>query len=80
MPEDLALVGFDDLPLAVHFDPSLTTIAQPRMDLGMRAGNLLVNRIEGESSPPRHVVLPTSLRVRESCGARMRVRQAVAVM
>lgn len=78
VPEDLALVGFDDLPLAVHFDPPLTTIAQPRMDLGMRAGNLLVNRIEGGSGPSRHIVLPTSLSVRESCGARMRVRQAVA--
>ena len=80
VPKDLALVGFDDLPLAAHFDPPLTTIAQPRMDLGMRAGNLLVNRIEGESGPPRHIILPTSLSVRESCGARMRVRQAVAAM
>ena len=74
VPEDLALVGFDDLNFAEHLSPPLTTVAQPRMDLGLRAGNLLINRIEGQSGPPKHIELPTSLVVRESCGARLRVR------
>jgi DNA-binding LacI/PurR family transcriptional regulator len=74
VPEDLALVGFDDLPFAAHLSPPLTTVAQPRMDLGLRAGNLLINRIEGQVGPPRQIELPTSLVVRESCGARLRVR------
>ena len=74
VPEDLALVGFDDLNYAAHLSPPLTTVAQPRMDLGLRAGNLLINRIEGQVGPPRHIELPTSLVVRESCGARLRVR------
>jgi DNA-binding LacI/PurR family transcriptional regulator len=74
VPEDLALVGFDDLSFAAHLSPPLTTVAQPRMDLGLRAGNLLINRIEGLGGPTRHIELPTSLVVRESCGARLRVR------
>ena len=74
LPDELALVGFDDLNYAAHLSPPLTTVAQPRMDLGLRAGNLLINRIEGQVGPPRHIELPTSLVVRESCGARLRVR------
>ncbi len=76
VPEDLALVGFDDLNYAAHLSPPLTTVAQPRMDLGLRAGNLLINRIEGQGGPPRHIELPTSLVVRESCGARLHVRRS----
>jgi DNA-binding LacI/PurR family transcriptional regulator len=45
------------------------------MDVGLRAGHLLINRIEGHSGPPHHIELPTSLIVRESCGARQRVRR-----
>jgi GntR family transcriptional regulator of arabinose operon len=75
VPEDLALIGFDDLNFAVHLSPPLTTVAQPRMDVGLRAGHLLINRIEGHGGPPRHIELPTSLIVRESCGARLRVRR-----
>jgi DNA-binding LacI/PurR family transcriptional regulator len=78
VPEDLALVGFDDRDFAAHLSPPLTTVAQPRMDLGLRAGNLLINRIEGQVGPPKHIELPTSLAVRESCGARLRVRSATA--
>lgn len=74
VPEQLALVGFDDLSFAAHLSPPLTTVAQPRMDMGLRAGHLLINRIEGQSGPPKQIELPTSLIVRESCGARLRVR------
>lgn len=73
IPEDLALVGFDDLSYAPHLTPPLTTVMQPRMDIGMRAGNLLINRIEGQRGPSQQIALPTSLVVRESCGARLRV-------
>jgi GntR family transcriptional regulator of arabinose operon len=75
VPEDLALVGFDDLSFVAHLSPPLTTVAQPRMDLGLRAGHLLLNRIEGHGGSPRRIELPTSLIVRESCGARLRVRR-----
>jgi GntR family transcriptional regulator of arabinose operon len=79
IPEDLALVGFDDLPFAGHLNPSLTTIAQPRTELGVQAANLLLSRIEGKyNGPSRHIELPTNLVVRESCGARLRLRKAVS--
>jgi GntR family transcriptional regulator, arabinose operon transcriptional repressor len=77
VPEDLALVGFDDVSFAAHLNPPLTTLAQPRIDLGLRAGNLLINRIEGQTGPTAHVELLASLIVRESCGARLRIQQSV---
>ncbi|HLZ57373.1 MAG TPA: GntR family transcriptional regulator [Ktedonosporobacter sp.] len=76
IPEDLALVGFDDLSFAAHLTPPLTTVAQPLMDVGLRAGNLLISRIEGQITPPKRIELPTSLIVRESCGARLRVKRS----
>jgi GntR family transcriptional regulator of arabinose operon len=76
VPEDLALVGFDDLNFTAHLSPPLTTVAQPCLDLGLRAGNLLIDRIEGQTGAPKHIVLPTNLLVRESCGARVHVRGA----
>jgi DNA-binding LacI/PurR family transcriptional regulator len=76
VPEDLALVGFDDLNFTAQLSPPLTTVAQPCQDLGLRAGHLLINRIEGQTGAPKHIVLPTNLIVRESCGARVRVRAA----
>jgi GntR family transcriptional regulator, arabinose operon transcriptional repressor len=74
VPQDLAIVGFDDLSVAAHLSPPLTTVAQPRMDVGLRAGNLLINRIEGHSGPKKQIELPTSLIVRASCGARLLAR------
>ena len=74
VPEDLAIVGFDDLTYAAVTNPPLTTVAQPRTEVGVRAGHLLIDRIEGLSSAPKHIVLPTHLVVRESCGAKLRVR------
>ena len=76
VPEDLAIVGFDDLNVAEHVNPPLTTVLQPRMDVGLRAGNLLINRIEGQGGPKKHIELPTSLIVRASCGARLLVRRS----
>jgi GntR family transcriptional regulator, arabinose operon transcriptional repressor len=76
VPEDLAIVGFDDLNFAEHVNPPLTTVSQPRMDVGLRAGNLLINRIEGRGGPKKHIELPTSLMVRASCGARLLARRS----
>lgn len=77
IPDDLAVVGFDDLSFAAHLHPPLTTIAQPRMDIGLRAAHLLIDRIEGNTAPMKHIILPNSLVVRESCGARLRIQQSV---
>ena len=74
VPEDLALVGFDDLSFAAHLSCPLTTLAQQSSEMGMRAGTLLINRIEQQiSGVPKHIELPTNLIIRQSCGARLRV-------
>ncbi|NDJ76072.1 MAG: substrate-binding domain-containing protein [Chloroflexi bacterium] len=75
VPEDMALVGFDNLNMAAYLTPTLTTVEQLGVEMGLRAANLLIDRIEGYWAPPQHIVLPVSLIVRESCGARLHVRR-----
>jgi LacI family repressor for deo operon, udp, cdd, tsx, nupC, and nupG len=64
VPDDLAVVGFDDVPLASIFEPSLTTVAQPRRELGEQAMQLLLRRIQGEM--PASITLPHTLVARRS--------------
>ncbi len=78
IPEDIALVGFDNLRLTSQLHPPLTTVAQSCRDMGMRAANLLINRIEGQAGPPQHIELPTNLIIRESCGAHLHVKNLPA--
>jgi len=68
VPEDLSLVGFDDMDLVRHLEVPLTTVAQDTFALGQRATGLLIERIEGYRGPPRREVLPTRLRIRASTG------------
>lgn len=74
VPDQLALVGFDDMPFAATSKPPLTTVRQPIAEIGEAAARMLVELVEGESAAPRHIVLPTHLVVRESCGASQRIR------
>jgi DNA-binding LacI/PurR family transcriptional regulator len=79
IPEDLALVGFDDLSFAAHVSCPLTTVAQQGTEIGIRAGTLLINRIEHQiSDTSKHIELPTNLIIRQSCGARLRVSNATS--
>lgn len=66
VPDDLAVVGFDDVSWASALRPPLTVVTQPTYEIGRRAAELLLARIRGDVSPPQHLVLPTSLVVRES--------------
>jgi LacI family transcriptional regulator len=68
IPDDIAVVGFDDLPTAIHLSPPLTTIRQPLREKGAIATGLLLDQIEGKTHAARHVVLSTELVVRESTG------------
>mgnify|MGYP006300208259 CR=1 FL=1 len=70
IPEDMALVGFDDLPLALMVEPFLTVAAQPAYEMGAKATALLLERINAEETPDTHseMVLPTELIVRRSSG------------
>jgi LacI family transcriptional regulator len=66
VPQDLAVVGYDDLELAHFTNPPLTTIAQPKKEVGAQAISLLVDRISRKSRPPSRLVLPPELIVRRS--------------
>lgn len=77
-PEDFALVGFDDLPIAEDITPPLTTVLQARYDQGFQAGHLLLDKIQGFAVRNDKIVLPVSLVVRETCGAHALVGRARA--
>jgi DNA-binding LacI/PurR family transcriptional regulator len=71
IPEDISLVGFDNLSYTEHLPVPLTTVDQPKDLLGRRASELLFERIEHESSlPPRREVYQPRLVIRASCAAR----------
>jgi len=70
LPRDMAVAGFDDIALARHLTPPLTTVHVDAYQLGERALQRLLRRDAGEPAPGRsHEVLPTWLVVRASCGA-----------
>ncbi len=69
VPEDIALVGFDDMPFAAHTDPPLTTVRQPIQRAGTVAAETLIDLIAHPDSQPRRIVLPTELVIRASCGS-----------
>jgi len=66
IPEDVQVVGFDDIPSASYVSPSLTTVNQPKYDMGKIAGELLLKQIRGEEIPKRETMLESVLVVRES--------------
>lgn len=67
VPDDISVVGFDDIPLAAYFDPPLTSIRLPAHDLGRAVGIALLDRIAGRTVEVR-TVLPTELVIRSSTG------------
>ena len=65
-PEELSIVGFDNLDFAEFTAPALTTVHQSGYQLGTAAARLLIERIEGSKQPAKKVVLPTELKIRNS--------------
>ncbi len=78
IPDDIAIVGYDDIPMARTVDPPLTTVRQPIEEIGYTATSTLIDILEtqlahpGRSLSPQHLMLPTELVVRESCGQKRR--------
>lgn len=68
VPDDVAVVGFDDIPLAAHTEPGLTTVHQPMREMGDTAARLLMDSLAGQALPMTPTVLPTSLVIRASTG------------
>lgn len=69
VPGDVSVVGFDDIPVAAHVWPTLTTVHQDFLELGRRAVSILLAEIRGEQVPQFSPVEPL-LRLRSSCAAR----------
>jgi DNA-binding LacI/PurR family transcriptional regulator len=71
VPEDVALVGFDDLPTSAYARVPLTTLAQPAHEVGVRLAELFLEGLEDpEQIAGRGIELPPRLIIRQSCGAR----------
>jgi LacI family transcriptional regulator len=68
-PDDIAVIGFDDIQLAELVSPALTTIRQDKRGLGVEAARSLVQLIDDPDAAPHVSVLPVELVVRQSCGA-----------
>ena len=71
VPDQVSVIGFDDLDMAAHFVPALTTVHQPRPEIGQSAARLLLERMvlpaaARAKSPGPRLVLPTELVLRET--------------
>lgn len=72
VPQDIALVSFDDVPIASAIEPALTTVRQPIESMGSMAIEVLLSVLEGssqEEAPVHRIILPTELIIRASCGS-----------
>jgi LacI family transcriptional regulator len=66
VPQDVSVVGFDDVPLASHTEPPLTTVHQPMREMGATSARLLIGHFDGIPLPQTPTVIPTELIVRGS--------------
>jgi DNA-binding LacI/PurR family transcriptional regulator len=67
VPDDMSVIGFDDLPYTELMNPPLTTVHAPRLELGRMAATMLLRLINGEALDMTRVVLPTEFIERQSC-------------
>jgi LacI family transcriptional regulator len=67
IPDDVSVVGFDDIPQAAHVHPPLTTVRQPLEEMGRAATRMLLEYIKDPQRPVERVELPTGLVIRQSC-------------
>jgi DNA-binding LacI/PurR family transcriptional regulator len=79
-PEDISIMGFDDLDLAETTNPSLSSVSQPGYQLGTTAARILLDRREGDTSPAKHIVLETLLHLRHSVAPPSEVPQDNSLM
>ena len=66
VPEDVSIVGFDDIPIAALLSPRLTTVSQPAFEMGYRATTLLLELIKGAAKFPGDEFLPVAVQIRDS--------------
>ena len=68
IPDDIALVGFDDIHWAKNANPSLSTVRVEKEKIGYLVARSLINLIEGKKSPPVRITIPVKLVIRKSTG------------
>ena len=66
VPKELSIVGFDDIELAAFSTPALTTVAQPKQQIGTIAAEMMLERMEKSRSEERRVILEPQLKLRAS--------------
>ena len=71
IPDDVAIVGFDDMPWSASLNPPLTAVAQPHYELGQSAAELLLKHLSGNVGDATKICLKPHLVVRRSCGAQL---------
>lgn len=74
IPDDIAVVSFDDLNTGAILNPPLTCVAQRLGEIGRGAVNLILSSMEGKSLQNKIITVPTDLVVRESCGYKKRIK------
>lgn len=72
VPDDISVIGFDDIEFAEVYDPAITTVRQPRFEMRRLAMSIVGRRLRGEKLPVEELVLPSELIVRASTGPRSR--------
>jgi DNA-binding LacI/PurR family transcriptional regulator len=75
VPEDLSVIGFDDVEQTAMFSPKLTTVAQPCYELGKKSAELLITAFNQSEDVPLETVLPYQLILRESTGSPVKIKE-----
>ena len=73
IPEDVAIVGFDNIQISKMVEPRLTTVDIPLHKLGVYGARLLFDLIESDVSEKQQIVLQTKMKIRKSCGHKERI-------
>jgi LacI family transcriptional regulator len=71
VPAEVSVIGFDDIPIAAHTQPALTTLHQPAREMGETAASMLLSHLSGTELHAEPSVVPTSLVIRESAPAQL---------
>lgn len=80
VPEEMAIVGFDDIAMAMLVTPALTTIQVSQFHMGKLASELLLERLSGKKVTREHILFPVTLIVRNSCGAQQLSKKQIKEM
>lgn len=70
IPEDIAVVGYDNIEYSAHLSPPLTTISQNPFTIGSESCQMLINILNDQSLEKNHILIPVNLIVRDSCGSK----------